>query len=162
MASLPSSDAFESAIAAFRGLMLTMRREQPAWLDVDLTMAQTKVLMLICTQGEVHGRGLAQVLGIGQPAVSKLVDHLVERGYVRRSEDQEDRRITWLRPTEAGQALYEHMTLIHRELLRAIFEELTPREMEIVCEAWSILARTAERLGKERKTSTSHEEVEKA
>jgi len=161
MAVSGSSCAFERAIIAFRDLMLAMRQGQTAWLEVDLTMAQAKALMVICARAGVHGRSLAQMLGIGQPAVSKLVDHLVERGYVYRAEDQEDRRIVWLRPTEAGQAFYDRVTLVGREALRTLFEALSPQEMEIVSEAWSILARAAERLAKERKGPFLGEEVKK-
>ncbi|MBI2939720.1 MAG: MarR family transcriptional regulator [Chloroflexi bacterium] len=152
-----SSQAFDQAWVVFSRLMRAGRLKQAAWIEMDLTMAQTKALFVVCTVGMIHGRDLAQALGIGQPAVSKLVDHLVERGYVRRDEDTEDRRLIWLRPTDSGQALYDRMTVTSREALRAILDTLDERELALVTEALTILARAAEGLAKQR---GSPEEVE--
>lgn len=137
--------------ATFRRLMAALGgRVHPAWLDVDLSMPQVKALMVICAQAPVHGRGLSRTLCVGQPAVSKLVDHLVERGYVRREEDVDDRRVVWLRPTPRGQALRERLTIANRETLLPLLAELDPDEREVVAGACDILIRAAERLAAQR------------
>jgi DNA-binding MarR family transcriptional regulator len=48
---------------------------------------------------------LAELLSMGNPAASILVQQLVEQGLVERSEDKKDRRRTYVRPTARGIAL---------------------------------------------------------
>ena len=60
--------------------------------------------------------GLVQRMGITKQAVSKLVDTLVERGYVDRAAHAEDRRRVQLALTERGRRAAE---LIIAEVLRA-------------------------------------------
>lgn len=152
-------DTLDQLASAFQRLMAALGgRLHPAWLGVDLSMPQVKALMVISARAPIHGRALARALGVGQPAVSKLVDHLVERGYVCREEDAADRRIVWLRPTPAGLALRERLTLANRETLLALLAQLDPREREVVAEALDILARAAERLCAQRERAAGDKE----
>lgn len=140
------SDALDRAAGHLQALLAALWRLQPYWLEIDLTMAQTRAFMAICSAGTVHGRRLARELEIGQPAVSKLVDHLVSKGLVTRKEDPEDRRIVWLSPTEQGKALFERLTLSKRDTVRALLQFLSPAELERVADVLALLARVAEGL----------------
>jgi DNA-binding MarR family transcriptional regulator len=152
---MSSAELRERAVASLCALVGAIRqRSQPAWLDVDLTMAQVKALAAICRAGRVHGRGLAHMLGVGQPAVSKLVDHLVDQGYVRREDDREDRRVVWLCPTEKGRALYDRVTVANQEAWRAVIDALQPEELDLVTRAWDVLVRATERLAAEQRPLT--------
>jgi DNA-binding MarR family transcriptional regulator len=50
---------------------------------------------------------LAQMLGIAQPGVSRMVDQMVARGWVISTADARDRRVRALSLTNAGKALAE-------------------------------------------------------
>ncbi|MFN8473036.1 MAG: MarR family transcriptional regulator [Anaerolineae bacterium] len=142
---------FARRLSHFRRRLRRLTNSGPwPWLDVDLTMAQARALYVIASEGTTHGRVLAQALGIGAPAVSKLVDQLVERGMVSRREDADDRRVVWLQPTDEGQALVDQLTLSQMEGLRNIVAALSPAELRVVTEAWRILDRTSLRLLEER------------
>ena len=117
----------------------------PTWVELDLSMAQFKTLMLVAATGGLTGRDLAQRLGVGPSAVTPLVDQLVRHGYVHREEDAADRRVCWTRPTAAGLALFERVQAAGREHLEHVLMELSPDDLERVESALQILRAAAER-----------------
>ncbi len=138
---------FARAVSRFRRRLRRLSHAEAwPWLDLELTMAQVRALHVIAAEGTSHGRCLAQALGVGAPAVSKIVDQLVERGLVARQEDADDRRIVWLHVTDEGQALVDQLSLSYLEGLRRVVESLDPDELERVAEAWRILDSASVRL----------------
>jgi DNA-binding MarR family transcriptional regulator len=73
-----------------------------AWLQVDLALPQLKVLLVVAHQEPVHVGAVAHRLSISRAHASLLVDHLVRRDLVLRSEDPDDRRRTLVRLTTQG------------------------------------------------------------
>lgn len=144
-----------------RQLALLSDESGRSWLDVDLTMAQVRALSVIASEGTMNGRSLAQALGIGPPAVSKLADHLVERGLVARREDVDDRRVVWLQATEDGRALLDRLSLSYLDGLRKVVASLDAEELAVVTEAWRILDGATQRLLAERSAAPT-EPVETA
>lgn len=49
----------------------------------------------------------SQRLLISKPAATQAVNRLVESGLVERASDASDRRVVYIRPTQAGRAFYE-------------------------------------------------------
>src|SRR3954465_7991040 len=73
----------------------------------DLSLPQFRVLALVDEGGE-RASQLAERLAVGKPTVTAVVDGLVERGYLKRTADSGDRRVTRITSTSAGRrALYD-------------------------------------------------------
>ncbi len=72
------------------------------WLMHELTFAQARGLILISAHKALTISQLAKLLNVGNPTASILVQHLVERGLVTRTEDETDRRQTIVRLSEKG------------------------------------------------------------
>lgn len=72
------------------------------WMQLDLTIAHVRALMLLSADGETTISEIAARLDIGKPASSILVDRLVHLGLARRTEDASDRRRTLVTLTDAG------------------------------------------------------------
>src|SRR3954452_5965495 len=73
----------------------------------DLTLPQYRVLALVDEGGE-RASHLAERLAVAKPTVTAVVDGLVERGFLKRSADNDDRRATRITLTSAGRrALYD-------------------------------------------------------
>src|SRR6059058_3024196 len=81
----------ESHAAIFRKLR---RSVAPGWLQLDLSIAQVRVLFVLTQHPAAPIGTIAQVLGIGLPTASHLVEKLVRAGLVQRAEDPKDRRQT--------------------------------------------------------------------
>ncbi len=73
----------------------------------DLSLPQYRVLALVDEGGE-RASHLAERLAVAKPTVTAVVDGLVERRYLKRSADSDDRRATRITLTSAGRlALYD-------------------------------------------------------
>jgi DNA-binding MarR family transcriptional regulator len=104
----------------------------PAWVELDLTLPQLRMLYLLVHDGEQTASGLARRLGVAPSTVTGLVDRLVERGVVARSEDRNDRRTIWVRATDDGQVLINSLIASRREQLARVLSELSDADRELV------------------------------
>jgi long-chain acyl-CoA synthetase len=82
----------------------------------DLSLPQFRVLALVDEGGE-RASQLADRLAVAKPTITAVVDGLVERGYLKRTADCDDRRATKITLTAAGKkALYEAEHAMHAHL----------------------------------------------
>ena len=69
----------------------------------DLTNRQMALLMLVyLTSGPHTVRGLAKILGVSKPVVTRALNTLGALGYLRRERDQDDRRNVFVVRTSDG------------------------------------------------------------
>lgn len=81
-----------------RALIGYVRSGQP-----DLTNRQMALLMLVyLTPGPHTVRGLARILGVSKPVVTRALNTLGGLGYLRRERDQDDRRNVFVVRTSDG------------------------------------------------------------
>jgi len=91
------------AIAAYMDLFVMMQSAAVShWLMFELTFAQVRALFQLAVHKAVSVSQLARLLGVGNPTASILVQQLVERGLVTRTEHESDRRRTVVRLSEQG------------------------------------------------------------
>jgi DNA-binding MarR family transcriptional regulator len=70
----------------------------------DLTNRQMALLMLVYqTPGPHTVRGLAQILGVSKPVITRALNTLGTLGYLRRVRDEADRRNVFVAKTNIGQ-----------------------------------------------------------
>jgi DNA-binding MarR family transcriptional regulator len=135
----------DSVLHRYRQLMRALhveraRRGTDPWHECPMTMAQLRALSLIAaSQRGLSSRELATMLAVGASAITPLVDRLVERSFVRRTEDPHDRRIARIEATENGAALVERMAAGQGDVIRDILAQLGPAELEIVGAALDVL-----------------------
>src|SRR4029450_11788914 len=76
--------------------------------EPDLTNRQMALLMLVyLTPGPHTVRGLARVLGVSKPVVTRALNTLGGLGYLRRERDQDDRRNIFVVRTKDGAEFLE-------------------------------------------------------
>ena len=86
-----------------RALIAYVRSGEP-----DLTNRQMALLMLVyLTPGPHTVRGLAKVLGVSKPVVTRALNTLGGLGYLRRERDQDDRRNVFVVRTSSGAEFLE-------------------------------------------------------
>lgn len=70
----------------------------------DLTNRQMALMLLVyLTPGPHTVRGLAQVLGVSKPVITRALNTLGSLGYLRRVRDESDRRNVFVAKTSTGQ-----------------------------------------------------------
>lgn len=138
---VPSVDALADLHEAyFRRLRAA---SLPAWLRLNLSVPQLRLLHLLVYDGPQLSGSLAQALGVTPSTVTGLCDRLFERGLVRREEDAADRRCTRVFATDTGQALVtEHFSNTREQLLR-VLNRLSPLQRDLVAQALEALVGAA-------------------
>ena len=107
-------DAIEQLV--FAGVALTTRALSEARADLDLTLAQWRVLVVLGE--EADGATISQVagrIGVTLPATSRQLRRLQRRGLVDVRRDERDRRATRVRLTDLGQAARDDVISFRRE-----------------------------------------------
>jgi DNA-binding MarR family transcriptional regulator len=113
----------------------------PAWLRLNLSVPQLRLLHVLVYDGSQSPGALAQTLRVAPSTVTGLCDRLLERGLVRRDEDATDRRCTRVVATEKGHELLSEHLISTREQLLRLLQLLSPDERRVVGEALAALVR---------------------
>jgi DNA-binding MarR family transcriptional regulator len=140
----PANDAWEALLTAHASLIREFNA-QDVW--EDFTMKEYDVLYTLskCPDPVRLGELNRHVL-LSQPALSRMVDRLVERGLVSRATDPRDGRGVRLTLTGEGLAVQRRIGRRHgRSVARAMLARLTPQELRQLAETCAKLT-TAARL----------------
>jgi DNA-binding MarR family transcriptional regulator len=124
-------------------------RTLDSWVKLNLTVPQLKSLFYISRQGKVSLSGLASGIRVTPANVTGIADRLVEQGLVTRTPDPDDRRVSWLRLTDKGEALVNDLREGRAKEMRAILEKLTEEELPVVARGLELLAGAAEAITRE-------------
>ena len=92
----------------------------------DLTNRQMALMLLVyLTPGPHTVRGLANVLGVSKPVITRALNTLGALGYLRRVRDEADRRNVFVAKTNTGQ---EFLDSFERNLDQDGSTRKSPRE----------------------------------
>ncbi len=107
-----------------RILRLAVRMRYDPFLALNLTIQQLKTLHVLAQQGSLSSHELAEVLKVGAGTASGIVDRLVARGLVRRTEDPRDRRVRRITLTPEGERVVDELRSTRREHWRRLLARL--------------------------------------
>ena len=130
-----ANDAWEALLTAHAALMKQFAAED-IWDDVS--MREYDVLYTLSKSlGPLRRSDLNRHVLLSQPALSRLVDRLADRGLVERRPDPADGRSVRLALTQAGRAVQRQIGRQHaRGVARAMTVGLDPAELkqlETIC-----------------------------
>src|SRR5947208_8845863 len=114
-----------------------------AWMEIDLTIAQLRTLLVLAEEGPLVIGQIAQRLGIGLSTGGHLVDRLVQAGLAERAEDAGDRRRTVARLTSKGEDLYARL-LNRTERMQALIQKMPEDELTALLQGIRALRRVIE------------------
>lgn len=103
-----------------------------AWLNLDLSMAQLKLLFVLAARGPAAVGTLAQAARVTLPTVSVTLDRLVRAGYVERQDDPDDRRLVINHLTADGAALVERLREARRQRVEQALDALDPAQLDLL------------------------------
>ena len=130
-----ANDAWEALLSAHAGLMKQFVA-QGIWQDLSMREYDVLYTLSKCPAPQRMSE-LNRHLLLSQPALSRMVDRLVDRGLVQRQTDPADGRGVLLALSDAGRALQRQIGRRHaRGVARAMTQELTPaelRQLEALC-----------------------------
>ena len=130
-----ANNAWEALLSAHAVLMKQFAAEDN-WADVSMREYDVLYTLSKCPE-PVRMSELNRHVLLSQPALSRLVDRLAERGLVERCADPADGRGVRLSLTEAGRAVQRQVGRQHaRGVARAMTAGLDPaelRQLEAIC-----------------------------
>ena len=120
----------------------------------DLSPTQVSALYRLhfgksCGVTEIAGN-----LDVTNAAASQMVDRLVQRGYIERTEDPVDRRAKQLTLTEKGRKLVQESFEARREWMEMLVVEIEPEKQAVIASALDMLIDAGRRLDEKYGIST--------
>ena len=115
--------------------------------EVDVTMAQAKVLYVVMAAGQLRMSELAGRLGIAASSATEIVERLVELGLLERAADQGDRRQVVITATPAAVDLLERFRELNQRQLRELLGRLDADELAVVEQSLEIFHHAIDRGG---------------
>ncbi|WP_231642132.1 MarR family winged helix-turn-helix transcriptional regulator [Nocardia sp. NRRL S-836] len=123
-----ANEAWESLMTAYAVLMKRFNAED-VW--GELSMREYDVLYTLSKcDGPLRMSELNRHVLLSQPALSRMVDRLVDRGLVDRCTDPGDRRGVRLSLTPAGRKTQQEIGRPHARSVTRALGVLTPRELD--------------------------------
>jgi DNA-binding MarR family transcriptional regulator len=130
-----ANDAWEALLSAHATAMRQFAAED-IWAEVSMREYDVLYTLSKCRE-PLRISELGHHVLLSQPALSRLVDRLAERGLVQRLSDPADGRGVWLSLTSAGRALQRRIGRRHaRSVARVLTATLNRdevRQLEAVC-----------------------------
>ena len=139
MADEPTQQTAANVMETFHVMMRAVGREARKQSTDEVPFHQFRALMTIRHHEGASLSQVAEHLGATLSAASKIVDHLVERGYVRRETAEADRRRLILALTDAGEEAVNSVKLRMHTSLAEKLALLTPGECSMLDLAMDIL-----------------------
>lgn len=113
-----------------RGVMRAVKAEAAeTYAELDLGSTQASLLRHLDAQARVSQAELARLTLTAPTLTGRALDPLVERGWVKRTRSEEDRRQYVLELTPAGQRARERVVTAREGIIRRITSALDARDV---------------------------------
>lgn len=135
-------EVVDAVVAASRALVGVAARSL-AGFEEEVTLAQYRMLVLLCSRGPQRVADLAQALGVAPSTATRMTDRLVAKHLARRQRAAADRRSVSVRVTPAGRELVDGVTERRRDEVGRIVAAMEPASREPLVEALRAFAEAA-------------------
>jgi len=109
-------------------------------LELDLTMPQLKIVLLLLFNESRRMSELASGLGVSLATATGVVDRLVERGIIQRESLPGDRRVVLCQLSIEGRELVSGLWQSARERTRDLLRAVPPEELPLITRALEALS----------------------
>ena len=93
-----------------------------------------RVSSTLCDRGNLTMSELGNALTVPLSTATRIADWLVDRGYIERLPDAEDRRVVRVALTPAGQEMHKTIDGYVRQRIKQVFSRLTDEERKTLLE----------------------------
>ena len=129
--------------------------ELDVWMALPLSIAQLKSLFFISNQGSTNLGKLAVALGVTPTNVTGIVDRLVKKGLVTRTESDQDRRILLLRATDEGEELVAKLRQRRTGHMSEVLDRMSVGELATLAQGFASLVKATRAYEGENKDAPS-------
>lgn len=106
-----------------------------------LTVTQAIALNILVAEGKKKASELANLLSITTGGLTGVIEKLVERKWVDRVRDEDDRRVVYLAITESGRVIFDELQQDRIKMMEDLFGVLNDEEIQSLIAIHSKLLR---------------------
>jgi MarR family transcriptional regulator, organic hydroperoxide resistance regulator len=130
----------DAILQAQRTVIRTLHDASTSWLELNVSMAQLKTLIVLSDEGPLPVGQVGCRMGVTLPTASYQVERLVRKGLVERVQDEQDRRRTLVHLTEQATELLRSLRQGRAELMRSWIEQMSSDEVAALQQGLEALA----------------------
>ncbi len=119
-------------------VMREWRKELHSGLPAGVSINQFRVLFFV-DMGHRSSSYLAKHQGVSAAAMSKMIDSLVKKKWLKREANVDDRRQNTLLITKQGEAVLKRVRIQVEKRMQTHLDELSSSDQEKIAEAMSLL-----------------------
>jgi DNA-binding MarR family transcriptional regulator len=120
----PDLDTIIETVLTTSRVFVAIAARSLAAIEVDVTLPQFRLLIVLAAHGPQTLRSLAEFLAVNASTATRMCDRLVRKGLIRRRTSPSDRREVRLALTEKGRDLVDHATTQRRIELGRLLESV--------------------------------------
>ena len=124
-------DSFGSIVEAYGRMRKSLAEELDDSVGMPLSWFEV-LLRITRSGGQMKMADIANQVVITTGGITKLVDRLIEQGYLKREPCAEDRRIVWACITDKGSKAFNKALESHNASLKKHMSGLTETEIQTV------------------------------
>jgi DNA-binding MarR family transcriptional regulator len=136
-------EALTSALLAASRVLVAVSARSLAAVEERVTLPQFRLLVLLASYGDSKLVTLADKLVVNPSTALRMVDRLVDGGFVDRRVNPASRREVLLRLTPAGQQIVDEVIARRRDEIRGIIAAMRPRQRVQAVRAFQAFADAA-------------------
>lgn len=133
-------DPWEMLLKSYK-LMRKILQEEA--VREGLTFNETSLLFFVNANGKANVTTLARYLDVSKSSVVEMIDKLVRNGFLERTKDVKDRRVTYVTITDRGRAVLETVREKYKETINKVLSEVN--DVECIMRIFNALLKEYER-----------------
>ena len=123
------NNEFKAVIGIMRASNLLIDDLKKTLKNYPINVTEFSVMEFLYSKGEKSIQEIRDRILLASGSATYVVDNLERKEYVRRIVNQNDRRVTYIKLTEAGKDLINDIFPTHKENTKKIFNDLTNGEL---------------------------------
>ena len=120
---------FKAVIGIMRASNLLIDDLKKTLKNYPINVTEFSVMEFLYSKGEKSIQEIRDRILLASGSATYVVDNLERKEYVRRIVNQNDRRVTYIKLTEAGKDLINDIFPTHKKNTKKIFNDLTNGEL---------------------------------
>jgi len=127
----------------FQKVFRTLNFTKPILADTQyrkVTPTQLRIISFFHLGDVVHISEISRIFGMSLQSVNNLVKRLEIMGYVKRSKNEKDKRLSDIKLTKKGRDLFDYNRLEQIKMLRTVMRNLEPSESKALNAAMEMVS----------------------
>jgi MarR family 2-MHQ and catechol resistance regulon transcriptional repressor len=140
------SEAIHTWLLMLKASQSIARYLLPPIVKAGLGDSDFRLLEVLLHKGPMPVNAIGPKVNLNPGSVSVAVDRLYKKGFVRRVESEDDRRVRTVSLTEKGREMFVPLFRQHAALVQQAFQDVSPEEQKQIEDVLKRIGKRADRL----------------